>query len=239
MEYRSYEIKENQLLSGGIRKLVIAGDFSFVETPGRLAVIQKDEMIHPLPIADWSGEELILFYENDAALSDLKAGDAVSLAVTGCGFSLDRAGAFPMLIGYDIWAAPLFVLAKMLLEKGRPVTALLGFPTADRVLFKEELESMGAEVYLATDDGSAGMQGSIAEVLEYVDSCSYAYVAGPMSFLKEINSISSSGGEYHMMEKILKSGQAGTCPVKGLFQTKDLYLNGPVLDRCDIMWDEE
>ena len=86
-----------------------------------------------------------------------------------------------MLLGGGVGVPPLYGLAKRLLAAGRQVTAVLGFNTAAEVFYADEFRALGAEVVLATADGSAGVRGFVTDALPA--SYSYVYTCGPEPML--------------------------------------------------------
>ncbi|HHM24307.1 MAG TPA: dihydroorotate dehydrogenase electron transfer subunit [Bacteroidetes bacterium] len=71
-----------------------------------------------------------------------------------------------VLVGGGIGIAPLVFLAEELRHQEVPVVFFQGFRSADEVCCTRELEQLGAQVILSTDDGTAGRKGLVSEVLE-------------------------------------------------------------------------
>ena len=62
-------------------------------------------------------------------------------------------------------AAPLVALARQLRARGVKFTAFIGARNKKHVVCDKELEKLGAKVYIATDDGSKGYRGLVANLL--------------------------------------------------------------------------
>ena len=93
------------------------------------------------------------------ALCALRAGDR--LWIRGpYGHGFDLVGERQLLIAGGSGAASLTLLAKAALSRGHKVAAILGAGTAERLMLVCRFESMGCQVIVATDDGSAGYQGN-------------------------------------------------------------------------------
>jgi len=65
-----------------------------------------------------------------------------------------------------IGIAPFPFLVRRLIKGGNPVLVLAGWKTADEVVATEKITSLGASVEVATEDGSQGYVGTVAELLE-------------------------------------------------------------------------
>ena len=93
-----------------------------------------------------------------------------------------------VVVGGGYGAAALVGMVARLRVDGRPVTAVLGAAHAARLVAVSELEGLGAEVLVATDDGSAGTQGLVTDLLAGSASAVMAeaaavYACGPMPML--------------------------------------------------------
>jgi dihydroorotate dehydrogenase electron transfer subunit len=69
-----------------------------------------------------------------------------------------------LLVGGGYGAAPLYFLARSLRSEGLKVEAALGARSAADLLFVDRFRGLGLEVYLATEDGSAGTAGLVTDV---------------------------------------------------------------------------
>lgn len=71
-----------------------------------------------------------------------------------------------ILVGGGIGAPPMASLAEALKQPGgAKVTVLLGAATGNKLLPKSIFEATGAEVFVATDDGTSGYHGFVTELL--------------------------------------------------------------------------
>jgi dihydroorotate dehydrogenase electron transfer subunit len=86
------------------------------------------------------------------------------LGPLGHGFTIsDRSAA--VLIAGGMGTAPLVMLAQELLKKGKRVFCLIGAEKKSVILCEEECRSLGAKVYVSTDDGSHGFKGFVTTLL--------------------------------------------------------------------------
>ncbi len=70
-----------------------------------------------------------------------------------------------LLVGGGYGAAPLYFLARELCAAGAHVEAALGARTSTDLLFVDRFGGLGLPVHVATEDGSAGTQGRVTEVV--------------------------------------------------------------------------
>ena len=71
-----------------------------------------------------------------------------------------------LLVGGGYGAAPLCFLGRSILSSGAPgIEAVLGARTSADLLFVGRFRALGAEVHLATEDGSAGARGRVTDVV--------------------------------------------------------------------------
>jgi NAD(P)H-flavin reductase len=188
-------------------------------------------------------------------LGELRPGDALWLAGPfGNGFTPSRDGRRPLLVGGGVGAAPLAIWQDELAASGRTGEA----PEAPLVLlgFRDAAHAAGASLLrdarLATDDGSAGHQGPVTDLLRaelgrsaspgglVTASLAHAevYACGPPAMLEAVRAICA---EAHVPAQLaLESGMAcgyGACfgcvvPTRHGYVR--LCVDGPVLDAADL-----
>lgn len=116
--------------------------------------------------------------------SQMQAGDAIEvLGPLGNGF--DQKEGKAILIGGGIGIPPMLQLAKSLSKQGILVQAVLGYRNDDLFL-KAEFEDY-AEVYVSTEDGSAGIRGNVIDAIrENGLTADTIYACGPMPMLRGV-----------------------------------------------------
>lgn len=178
-----------------------------VAQPGQFVHVRCGDTLDPLlrrPLSlhgiDRSKGTLTLLYrlvgKGTARLSRMRLGEAMDvMGPLGRGFSLSlpsgRVVNEAVVVGGGIGVAPLLPLIEALLNQGSRVTVLLGARSADGLLRLKAFEQTGARVEIATDDGSLGVKGNVADllttrgtVLPVGSSCVYA--CGPVPMLRTI-----------------------------------------------------
>ena len=80
---------------------------------------------------------------------------------------------------------PLYRLCRELISQGRPVQVALGFGSADEIFLAEEFRALGAQVNVATMDGSAGMRGTALDACDFTRA-DFFHACGPTAMLKAL-----------------------------------------------------
>lgn len=130
------------------------------------------------------------------ALCQLTPGDRLWVrGPLGRGFSLSPQSS--LLVGGGYGAAPLSFLARQLRLLEAPVAVALGAKTRDALMMVPLFESLGCHVLLATEDGSAGIQGWVTAAVK--QACStldpqVLYACGPTEMLVAISAFASQRG---------------------------------------------
>jgi dihydroorotate dehydrogenase electron transfer subunit len=166
-------------------------------------------------------------------LGELRAGDALWLTGPfGNGFAPPRDGRRPLLVGGGVGAAPLAIWQD---ETGGDV--LLGFRDAAHAAGAGLLR----DARLATDDGSAGHQGPVTDLLRAElgrDAHAEVYACGPPAMLEAVRAICADARVPAQLA--LESGMAcgyGAC-FGCVVPTRHGYIrlcvDGPVLDAADL-----
>ncbi|MFH1773850.1 MAG: dihydroorotate dehydrogenase electron transfer subunit [Methanobacteriota archaeon] len=111
----------------------------------------------------------------------MKEGDLLGVrAPLGKGFNVH--GKKILVVGGGSGIAPLAPLAEKALKEGKRVTAIVGALTKAELLFVDRMRNAGAEVLIATDDGTAGTKGFTTDVLREVlkeKSFDQCFTCGP------------------------------------------------------------
>jgi dihydroorotate dehydrogenase electron transfer subunit len=202
----------------------------------------------PLSVHDCRPAELDLLYRvagrGTALLAGKKPGDTVDvLGPLGREFPLP-AGRQAVLVGGGIGVAPLFYLAKSLLAAGREVTCLLGAKEQAGLYREQELAALGAEVRVATDDGSAGLRGPVTGLLREALSRNRGpvYACGPEPMLQATAALCREAGRecFVSLEARMACG-VGAClgcvvPVRraGRDETARACVEGPVFSAEEV-----
>jgi len=117
----------------------------------------------------------------------MRPGDVLMLkGPLGKGFDLDLKGKY-LLVAGGYGAAPLIYALRELRGEGKKVAYAIGAKTENELLFVKEAQDLGAEVYIATEDGSKGYQGTIVELIgDIVEEYDNVLACGPELMLFKI-----------------------------------------------------
>ena len=139
-------------------------------------------------------------------------------------------------MGGGVGVPPLYMLAKKLIEAGKKVSVVLGFNTADEIFYEEEFKFLGCDVYITTVDGTKGIQGFVTNAMENI-SYTHFYTCGPEPMLKAVWRASTTDGQLSFEERMgCGFGACMGCSCKTLTGNKRICIDGPVLEREEIIW---
>ncbi len=194
-------------------------------------------------------------------LSQRKAGGDLSiLGPLGNGFSIEKAIDTAVLVAGGIGIAPLVALAERLAHNQKPtvhskkkVYFLIGAKTKELILYETELQKLGMEVRVSTEDGSYSQRGMVTELLKDLLGTGNRepgtiYACGPRDMLKEVARISKGSGARTQasLEENMGCGVGAClgCVIKvksnattAPFVYKRVCKDGPVFDLDDVVWE--
>jgi dihydroorotate dehydrogenase electron transfer subunit len=148
-----------------------------------------------------------------------------------------------LLLGGGYGVAPLRFLAERLLCAGHAVSMIIGARSAADLLLVDAFEAMDVRLWLATEDGSAGLRGLATDAIELALAAAPAetamvYACGPTGMLRAIAGICHTRNlpvqlswEAHMRCGI---GLCGSCEVGDGWLT---CLDGPVFSFDPLAFD--
>ena len=160
----------NRSLSGDINEMVLRlPDISAEAEAGQFVMLKNESgstyLRRPFGVADVNKEkgQLTVIYrlpgKGTRELSELKEGAEISVeGPLGKGFDLGIDGK-TLLIGGGVGIAPIIYTAHALAEKGSEPIVLLGVKNSSELFWKEYFQTYAADLFITTDDGSAGIKG--------------------------------------------------------------------------------
>jgi len=184
-----------------------------------------------------STKKLMEFTENDK-INDLAGPLGNPTHVENFGRVLCVAG--------GLGAAPLYPIAKAMKNAGNEVIAVIGARNSDMLILEEDFREFCDEVFIATDDGSAGIKGFgvdiIKKLLDDGQKFDCAVVVGPPIMMKITSKLTIESGikTYVSLNPIMidGTGMCGGCRVSIDGQTKFACVDGPEFDASSVNWDE-
>lgn len=250
MKQEIFKILTNQPLTKDVYRMTLTGDTCGIR-PGQFVNIKLDGLYlrRPISVCDCVGCVLTLIYKvvgkGTELMSKMTQCDELDvLTGLGNGYDLTKSGETPLLIGGGVGVPPLYMLCRKLAEEGKHLTVVLGFNRAEEVFYPNEFAALGAEVKVATVDGSVGVKGfvtdAIAALADEGKKFSYFYTCGPEPMLKAVyNSPVLDGveGEFSFEERMgCGFGACMGCSCKTVTGYKRICKDGPVLEKKEILW---
>ncbi len=245
MKQGIYKIIENKHLTGSVMKMTLQGDCTAITGPGQFLNIKLDGFFlrRPISVSDCDRlDKITILYKivgkGTELLATMQSGELDVLTGLGNGYDLSIAGDAPLLIGGGVGVPPLYWLAKELIAAGKKVSVILGFNTADEVFYEEEFRTLGADVTIATVDGSYGVKGFVTDAMEGI-CYSHFYTCGPEPMLKAVYRATDTDGQFSFEERMgCGFGACMGCSCKTVTGNKRICKEGPVLRKGDIIWDK-
>lgn len=221
----------------------LGGDVSGITAPGQFINIKLDGyyLRRPISVCDLDNDSVTIIYKvlghGTDALTTYEVGKVLDV-LTGLGNGYDLS-IMPegrvVLLGGGVGIPPMFLLAKRLLSEGREVSVCLGYNTKDEVFFEDEFRSLGADVRIATVDGSYGVKGYVTDLLP--DEYAYFCTCGPEPMLRAVNATTKTDGQMSFEERMgCGYGACMGCSCKTITGNKRICKEGPVLRKEEVLW---
>jgi dihydroorotate dehydrogenase electron transfer subunit len=227
-----YTIAEHLNETPSIRTIRFRGEIAAV--PGQFVMVWVpgvDEF--PMSVS-YAGDGFGITYQilgdGTRALGNKKPGERIGIrGPYGKGFAIH--GKRLLVVGGGAGMAPLGPFIEAAIEHKASVTAIVAARTATELLFESRSRKAGAEVLIATDDGSAGFKGLATELANDVlakKEFDMMYACGPERMVVGLLSMaqSKSLGLQASLERFMKCG-IGICDSCAL-DGKHVCRDGPV-----------
>lgn len=169
--------KHNEDRPGYRRLLLKAPTVTREAQPGQFVMVRCAPGLDPLlrrPISIFAlypqTGEFELFYKIVGKGTELLAQKAEGteldiMGPLGHGYTILPEAKNIAIVGRGIGMASVFAVAQAARREGREVHAFISARTRDLLLGIKDLEDLGCQVYVSTDDGSAGYQGLVTDLL--------------------------------------------------------------------------
>ena len=229
-------------------ELDTGADLSGKIKPGQFLMIRTinpsdDPLIRrAFAIADVEGGKITLFYDvvgkGTKILSLVKPGEKVKIL-----FPLGN-GTFPLnykenvLIGGGIGMAGLTLLGKELTKRGNKVTVVYGAKTKSMLSMERFLKDLFKDVYIFTEDGSAGKKGYATDILSELTGKEVIHACGPIPMLKSLYNMGHGFKIFMSFESPMACGW-GVC-LGCVIKSKDnsflrVCKEGPVFEKEQVI----
>lgn len=243
MKQDFYTVTENQPIAPSVYKMTLEGDSSAITAAGQFINIKLDGLYlrRPISVFDCGDDFISIIYKvvgkGTAQMSQTECGKRLDvLAGLGNGYDLSKCGDKPLLIGGGVGIPPLYYWCKKLIAAGKSVSVILGFNTKTEIFCHDSFTDIGADVFVTTVDGSAGIKGFVTAAMSEVDY-SYFYTCGPEAMLKAVYNASLTSGQLSFEERMgCGFGACMGCSCKTKYGNKRICKDGPVLEKEEIIW---
>ena len=243
MKQSIFKITSNEKIARDIFKMTLAGDTSAITAPGQFVNIKLDGFFlrRPISVCDCVGENLTLIYKTvgngTERISRMAAGDELDLLTgLGNGYNTKKSGGSPLLVGGGVGVPPMYMLCRKLISEGKNVTVVLGFNSKDDVFYENEFRALGADVHIATADGTYGIKGFVTDVIKDLQY-TFFYTCGPEPMFRAMHKMMKTPGQYSFEERMgCGFGACMGCSCKTLTGNKRICKEGPVMESEEIIW---
>ena len=178
----------------------------------------------------------------------LEAGDRLAdlLGPLGEPASIENVGNVLCLAG-GVGVAELLPVARAFRKAGNHVTALCGARSSSLIILDEELRAAADEVYWATDDGTAGVHGTVVDLMRvwrqsHDGEIGAAHVIGPIPMMRAAAEVTREWGvhTYASLNPIMVdgTGMCGGCRVTVGGKVRFACVDGPEFDAHQVDFDE-
>ncbi len=261
-----FQIVSKRLLSPNITEMkVLAPRVAESALPGQFVIVRTDEFGEriPLTICDYdpkAGTVTIVTQSiglSTQKINHLDAGDyfldfagplgqpSDLVDMVGERAISERAPRVLFVAG-GVGTAPVYPQAKYLHDRGITPDVIIGAKTADLFTYVDEMKKV-ANVYLCTDDGSAGFHGMVPALMEDLlvnqgKKYDHCVIIGPMIMMK----FATLKAKEHNLPAVVSlnalmvdgTGMCGACRVTVGGQTRFTCVEGPEFDGWQVDFDE-
>ena len=241
MKQSIFSIVSNDALTENVYKMVLSGDTSAVTNCGQFVDLRLPEkyLRRPISVCDYDAATLTLIYKVVGSGTEIMAALPVGtkldvLTGLGNGYDTSFSGDRPVLVGGGVGVPPLYNLCKKLVTEGKHPQVVLGFNTASEIFLADEFKALGADVHIATADGSVGIKGFVTNVIEEL-AYTYFYSCGPMPMFKAMENVMTTSGQYSFEERMgCGFGACMGCTIQTKSGYKRVCKDGPVFFREEV-----
>ena len=245
-----------EVVAPGVAEAARPGQFVAVRVGGpasNMLLRRAFAIYRATPVGSYAGTVQFVVAVHGAGtewLTAVRQGEQLDLVgPLGTPFRLPVDPAACVLVGGGYGSAPLFGLAEALRARECRVDLVLGASTADRLFGELEAKRTAGAVTVTTDDGSAGLPGTVTDVLPDVldrTGAQVVYACGPMPMLRAVGAVAAARGIACQVsvEEAMACG-IGVCmscvlPVvgdDGVTRMTRSCVEGPVFTAEQVRWD--
>ena len=231
--------------------------------PGQFVIVRSDEAGEriPLTIADYDREQgTVTIVTQTIGFSTkkicaLNEGDALADFAGPLGNpsefvkmpAEELKGRRYLFVAGGVGTAPVYPQVKWLHEHGVEVDVIIGAKNESLLIYTDQMREVASNLYIATDDGSAGVKGLVTDVIkDLIDNKGKQYdecvAIGPMIMMKFVAlttkaySLKTTVSLNALM--VDGTGMCGACRVSVGGKTLFTCVDGPEFDAHQVDFDE-
>lgn len=249
------EVLANDRVAEGVGLLAL-------RTPRIAASVEAGQFVHlritrdtglllrrPFSVHRATGETIEILYQvlghGTRLLADRTRGEVMdAIGPLGTGWSVPESAARVLLVAGGLGAAPMGMLAERLAARGVAVSVALGAPCAERLMARDLFDSVARRVEVATDDGSAGVEGFVTAVSAELirdDLPDMVCACGPEAMARAVAKQAAEAGVpcRVSLERLMACGIGVclSCVVTTAQGRKRACVDGPIFDAEEVCWD--
>lgn len=243
MKQSVFTVVSNEKIALNTYKMILEGDTSAITAAGQFVNIKLEGyyLRRPISVCEKAEGKLTIIYKavgmGTEFMADMTGGERLDvLTGLGNGYDLSKSGDKPLLIGGGAGVPPMYDLCRRLIEQGKKPTVIMGFNKADEIFYENEFKTLGAEVVIATADGSVGVKGFVTDAMKDMEY-TYVYTCGPEPMLKAVYNTMTTSGQFSFEERMgCGFGACMGCSCETKYGNKRICKDGPVLEKEEIIW---
>jgi len=208
----------------------------------------------PLTIVDGDAEKgsIVLVVQavgkTSRVMVGMEPGEVLSdlLGPLGQAAAIENVGHVACIAG-GVGVAELLPVARAFRRAGNRVTALCGARSSEQIILDQELRTACDEVQWATDDGSAGLHGTVVDLMRAWKAAQSspvgaAHVIGPIPMMRAAAALTREWGVHTLASlnpiMVDGTGMCGGCRVTVGGKVKFACVDGPEFDAHQVDFEE-
>lgn len=222
--------------------------------PGQFFMVRADENSERVPFtfSDWDREEgwfefiFMVVGKTSRKLSLYKAGESFKDISGPLGNPSELTPERWVVLGGGVGLAVAYPLARELCKVGAEVSVIMGARTKDLLILEDEIRALPLKnLFITTDDGSAGEQGVVTVPLARLAEAGEVdrgMAIGPVPMMKfSVLTAKQYDLPMHVsLNPIMVdgTGMCGSCRCEVDGKTRFACIDGPDFDGYEVNWDE-
>lgn len=249
-----FKILTNEKIAPAIYKMELEAPFVAKKAgAGQFVMIRIDENGEriPLTIAGHDGKSIAIAYQTVGVttqrLTGKKAGEYLLDVVGPLGHATEvKKFGTVCCIGGGVGIAELYPVANAYSEAGNRMIVIIGARNKELVIFQDELRKVSNEIFITTDDGTAGEKGFVSDVLKRLmakgGKIDMVYAVGPAVMMKAVSDMTRPWGIKTIVSLntvlVDGTGMCGSCRIEVGGKTRFACVDGPEFDGHKVNFDE-